>query len=170
MSLSNARHEPASRARMRALLLHSPGLHLREIARELSLPMGSALHHLDRLVADGTMDARRDGRYKRFFPAGVVDRGDRDAVSLLRRKTPRRILESLLHSPRTQRNLAESLGIARSTLSVALARLTETGLLIRSPRWPEDVWSVANEVAARALLGVVSPAAELTPTLAEAVA
>lgn len=170
MSLATNRHEPASRAQMRALLLRSPGLHLREIARELGLPMGSALHHLDRLVAEGAMDARRDGRYKRFFPTGVVDRADRDAVSLLRRRTPRRILEALLIGCRTQRDLANSLGIARSTLSVALARMTETGLLVRERRWPEDVWRSRHEVAARTLLGVVSPAADLAPDPAEAIA
>lgn len=150
---------PDTRRRILELLTECPGLHLREIARRLEVPIGTALHHLDRLHSAGQLVPRRDGRYKRFFPPATVDRRDRDAISTLRRATPLRIVHALLaEGPLTQRQLVERLALSRSTLSPQLARLTLNGLLVRHPAYPEDAWSVAQPAETERLLAHVTHA------------
>lgn len=116
-----------------------PGSHLREIARALSLPLGTALYHLDYLSSRGLLVARRDGRYKRFFIANSLGRREKDLVTAFRHAAPRRIAEALLAGrARTQRELCAAVGVSRSTLSFHLKGLIEQQIVLCDERWPEN--------------------------------
>lgn len=139
-----------SRRRVHEHVAANPGAHLREIARALELPLGTALYHLDYLTTHGLLVARRDGRYKRFFVANALGRRDKDLVTAFRHVSTRRIAEALLAGrARTQRQLCEAVGVSRSTLSFHLKNMMSQGLVRCEDRWPENHYRVAepDEVA-----------------------
>jgi predicted transcriptional regulator len=120
-----------------------PGTHLRDLARRCSLPLGTALYHLDTLEANALVAARRDGRYKRYFAANALGRHEKDILSMLRHETPRRIVQELLScGPRTQRELCQALDLSRSTLSFHTTALVAQGVLDRVETRPERSYAV----------------------------
>lgn len=162
------------RGRVHEHVLAHPGAHLREIARALTLPLGTALYHLDQLATRGVLVARRDGRYKRFFVANTLGRRDKDLVTAFRHATPRRIAQTLLLAPgRTQRDMCDAIGVSRSTLSFHLKAMGEAGIVACEERWPENRYRLTEPDEAARLLAqyresfetVTLPAAS-TPTTA----
>jgi predicted transcriptional regulator len=111
------------------------------------------LYHLDYLVAHGTLDVRRDGRYKRFFVTSRVGRQEKDLLSALRHAVPRGIVQILLtEGESTQRRLAATMGVSRSTLSFHVSHMVAEGLLSRRPGAGENLYSIVDpDLAARIL-------------------
>lgn len=129
----------ASRKRIYAFVEEHSGSHLREISRKCDLPLGTALYHLDRLEAEGMVAVRRDGRYKRYFPAHGLGRREKDLISAFRHAVPRRIASALLHvQAATQRELCGIIGVSRSTLSFHVNSMISKGILRREPWRPEN--------------------------------
>ncbi|HLE97794.1 MAG TPA: winged helix-turn-helix transcriptional regulator [Candidatus Thermoplasmatota archaeon] len=130
-----------------------PGLHLRAIARDLGLPLGTALYHLDCLVGVELVAVRRDGRYKRFFTRHDLGRREKDYIAVLHHAVPRRVLAVLLRrGKRTQRELAQEVGVSRSTLSFHVTSLVRQGILRCEERWPENLYSpLEPELVARVI-------------------
>lgn len=122
----------ASRKKIYEHVEQHSGSHLREIGRLCGLPLGTALYHLDRLEAEGLLSVRRDGRYKRYFPAQGLGRKEKDLLSAYRHDVPRRIAHALLETPAmTQRELCAVLRVSRSTLSFHVNDLIRRGVLRR---------------------------------------
>lgn len=122
----------------------TPGAHFSKIRDDLQLGTGEAQHHLRRLVDDGALDSRRDGDYRRFFPAGRFSTFERVALGYLRRATPRGMLLELLRDPdATGSALAARLDVSRATVSNYAKELESAGLLTRADgyavRDPETV-------------------------------
>ena len=131
----------------------NPGTHLREVARRVEAPLGTALYHLDFLDDRGLLVARRDGRYKRYFPAHSFGSDDKALLTVLRHEVPRRIVVSLLgSSAATQRRLSVCLGVSRSTLSFHINRLLEEGIVGRERDGPEYVYHLADKARVRDVL------------------
>lgn len=130
-----------------------PGAHLRDLARRSSVPLGTALYHLDRLEAFGLVTVHRDGRYKRYFAGPSVGVAEKALVSALRHATPRRIVEALLVTePSTQRALSVAIGVSRSTLSAHIRQLVEDGIVLCSGDGIEGAYRLRDRgVVARAL-------------------
>ena len=143
-----------SRRRIYDCIRKNPGAHLREVARSLDLPLGTALYHLDYLSQNELIVVRRDGRYKRFFVKHMLGRLEKDYVSAFHHAVPRRIaLVLLARGKRTQRELCEEVGVSRSTLSFHVNNLVEKGILKCDELWPENYYSVADpEVASKVLV------------------
>ena len=51
-------------------LAATPGAHFSKVRDDLKLGTGETQHHLRRLLDAGAIESRRDGDYRRFFPAG----------------------------------------------------------------------------------------------------
>ena len=143
-----------SRRRIYEYVSARPGMHLRGIARSLSLPLGTALYHLDCLVNAELVVVRRDGRYKRFFANHTLGRREKDYISVFHHAVPRRIMAVLLaQGRRTQRELARDVGVSRSTLSFHVTNMVRQGILRCEHRWPENLYdAVEPELAARVVL------------------
>jgi predicted transcriptional regulator len=110
----------------------TPGAHFSRIRDALQLGTGEAQHHLRNLVADGRLESRKDGDYRRYFPAGRFDGFEQVALGYLRRDTPRGMVVALLREPAaTATAIAEGLGVSRPTVSNHAADLAEAGLLSR---------------------------------------
>lgn len=143
----------ASRKHIYAFVEENSGSHLREIARKCDLPLGTALYHLDRLEAEGLVTVRRDGRYKRYFPAQGLGRKEKDLLSAFRHAVPRRIGVVLLdvHAA-SQRELCGLIGVSRSTLSFHVNSLIARGI-VRRERWrPENRYVLEDAPLAQQIL------------------
>ena len=118
----------------------TPGAHFSKIRDDLKLGTGETQHHLRQLESDGTVESRKDGDYRRYFPAGRFDTFQQVALGYLRRETPRGLLVALLEDPdRSAGEIADHLGVSRPSVSKCAAQLEEAGLLSR-----HDGYTVEN--------------------------
>ncbi|WP_129114841.1 winged helix-turn-helix transcriptional regulator [Halegenticoccus tardaugens] len=122
----------------------TPGAHFSKIRDDLKLGTGETQHHLRRLLSDGVIESRRDGDYRRFFPADRFSAFEQVALGYLRRNTPRGMLVELLRDPdATGSDLAAALDVSRATVSAYATELDDAGLLTREDGYavvaPESV-------------------------------
>lgn len=118
-----------TRARIRRKVETSPGIHFNGLVRELDLAPGQVQYHLRRLHRTGHVETMSAYGRTHAFPHGT-DSSEQLALALLHRETPRAIVEYVLdHGPLADRELAEALGLARSTLCYHRERLVDAGLL-----------------------------------------
>jgi predicted transcriptional regulator len=115
-----------------------PGVHLREIRRRLSIPIGTLDYHLYRLGKEGLIAVRFQGGYKCCFPtrwaAPLTPLGEQQEtiLALLRQTVPRSILLHLyLEGPTAPAVLAESVSTSGPNLSYFLKRLESAHTIVR---------------------------------------
>ena len=110
----------------------TPGAHFSKLRDDLQLGTGETQHHVERLLSEGTLVSRRDGDYRRFYPADRFSGFEQTALGYLRRSTPRGMVIALLRDPAaTGADLADELGVSRATVSSHAAALESVGLLSR---------------------------------------
>ena len=113
-------------------LTATPGAHFSKLRDDLQLGTGETQHHLRRLEHEGAVESRKDGEYKRYFPAGRFSEFEQVALGYLRKETPRGMLIALLERPGTTAGaIADDLGVSRPTVSKHAADMAEAGLLSR---------------------------------------
>lgn len=123
----------------------SPGIHLRRIERETSLPLGQVLYHLDRLERMGLVVSARDAGFRRYYLSRDVGRAEKRYLAALRHEVPRRIMLRLLEaSPLSHKELQSSVRVAASTLSFHLQRLLTSGVLLRERHGTANHYSIAE--------------------------
>jgi predicted transcriptional regulator len=121
-------------------LATTPGAHFSKLRDDLKLGTGETQHHLERLLEAGAVESRRDGDYRRFYPAGRFSPFEQVALGYLRRETPRGMVVELLRDPdATGSDLAAALGVSRATVSAHAKDLAAAGLLSR-----EDGYAVEH--------------------------
>ncbi len=114
-------------------LAATPGAHFSKLRDDLKLGTGETQHHLRRLEGDGAIEHRKDGEYKRYFPAGRFSDFEQRALGYLRRETPRKMLLALLRNPDSSGSeIADFVGVSRSTISKSAAELESAELLSRA--------------------------------------
>jgi len=110
----------------------TPGAHFSKIRDDLKLGTGETQHHLRELADEGVLESRKDGDFRRYFPAGQFSEFEQIALGYLRRETPRGTLIALLEEPdATGGDIADRLDVSRPTVSRTAADLEEAGLLSR---------------------------------------
>ncbi len=121
----------------------TPGAHFSKVRDDLRLGTGETQYHLRTLRDEGVIESRRDGDYRRFFPAGRFDEFQQVALGTLRRETPRKMLIALLEGDRSPTEIADRVGVSRPTVSKHATTLEQAGLLTRQPEYsvvePETV-------------------------------
>jgi len=121
-------------------LTTTPGAHFSKIRDDLELGTGETQHHLRRLEGEGAVESRKDGDYRRFFPADRFSEFEQVALGYLRRGTSRGMLVALLEDPdASASDLAARLDVSRSTVSKYASQLETAGLLSR-----EDGYAVED--------------------------
>ncbi|PSQ15879.1 MarR family transcriptional regulator [Halobacteriales archaeon QS_8_69_26] len=129
-----------ARGAIAGYLAATPGAHFSKVRDDLQLGTGETQYHLRKLDEEGAVESRKDGDYKRFYPAGEFSEFDQVALGYLRRETPRGMLVGLLRDPDvTAGDLADRLGVSRPTVSSYAGELEAAGLLSR-----EDGYAVRN--------------------------
>lgn len=128
------------RSAIEGYLSTTPGAHFSKIRDDLQLGTGEAQHHLRELVDAGRVETRRDGDYRRYFPAGRFSPFEQTALGYLRRTTPRGMIVELLRDPAaTGSDLAAALDVSQPTVSKYATKLEGAGVLSR-----EDGYIVAK--------------------------
>ncbi len=114
-----------TRQHIRTHVYRRPGIHFNRLVRESGYAPGQVQYHLRRLGdTDDVVDGQFYGRTHYYPPE--YDDWERGALALLRRETAREItLYVLEEGPARPGEVADALGIARSTLSWQAARLVE---------------------------------------------
>lgn len=135
------------------LVLARPGVHFREIKRELDLPTGALEYHLHFLEDHGLLTSRMEGRYKRFYVTGEMEPRDKEVLGLLRQEMPRRVLTYLmLHPCSTHKRILRSFDVAPSTLSFHLKKLVEADLVMGVPVGRQTEYEVVDDARVARLL------------------
>lgn len=120
--------ERSTRERVAGYVREDPGVHFNELVRALDIAPGQAQYHLRRLRQAGEVTgADLFGRTHYYPPA--YDPWERRALALVRRETAAEIVGVLLESPARPDEVAEAVGIARSTLSWHVSRLVDAGVV-----------------------------------------
>jgi predicted transcriptional regulator len=138
---SDADDEGGSEARdaIAGYLARTPGAHFSKVRDDLKLGTGETQYHLRQLVEEGLLESKKDGDYRRFYPADRFSPFEQAALGYLRRETPRgMVVELLLDPDATGGDLADAVGVSRATISNYAAELEEAGLLIRDDGYAVD--------------------------------
>ena len=110
----------------------TPGAHFSKLRDDLHLGTGETQHHLRRLEREGAIESRKDGDYRRYFPADRFSEAEQVALGYLRRDTPRGMIVALLREPGLGAGaLADRLDVSRPTVSKYAAELDDADLLDR---------------------------------------
>lgn len=126
--------ELETRRRILAAVREYPGLHLRELARQLDTSVALVEYHVPFLVDAGLVRAETDQRYQRLYPLGEavpLSKRDRRWLGLLRERLPLQVVLHLLHPDCTGRHkdIADRLGMGKSKLTFHLQKLSRAGLV-----------------------------------------
>ncbi|MFC7204935.1 winged helix-turn-helix transcriptional regulator [Haloferax namakaokahaiae] len=108
---------------------HNPGVHFNELVRSLDLAPGQVQHHIRRLIADDAIQRREFYGRTHYFAPGF-DAWERGVLALVRRDTARAILGHVLeHGEARPGDVADEIGVARSTLEWHLDHLVERDIV-----------------------------------------
>jgi DNA-binding transcriptional ArsR family regulator len=146
--------ELESRRRIYHYVEDNPGTHMRQVGRELDIPMGTLEYHLRYLVDEGLLATREDDRYTRYFVKGQTSRHEKDVLAAIRQETPRRIVAQLLMEPGASHGeILEEFDVSASTLSFHLNKLVEAGVVEKEKSGRKNLYSIVDEeVASRVLI------------------
>lgn len=140
-----------ARRRIVRFVQESPGLHMRELALRLEMPVSTLEYHCYQLVKHGQLVTRESAGFKAFYPGEGMDRRDKDILYLVRHDAPRKICSHLLLNPgATPKELRGIIGVTGPTLSFHLNKLRAAGILREEPDgrtkrlFVEDPERVAN--------------------------
>ena len=117
------------RERIAAHVGDNPGVHFNAVVRDLDLAPGQVQYHVRRLRSgDALVVDDYYGRTHYFSPG--FEEWERGALALARRETARDVLYCLLDSgPSRPDDVAQRVGVARSTLEHHLDHLAECGVV-----------------------------------------
>lgn len=146
--------ELETRRRIYQHLQKFPGAHMREIGREVDIPMGTLEYHLHYLVKANLLTTRQDARYTRYFPTGELSRREKDVLAILRQKVPRQIAAHLmLHPGASHGHILTQFALSASTLSFHLKKLVTGGIVSQEKSGRENLYRVLEpELVAKVLI------------------
>ena len=127
---------------------------MREIGREVDIPMGTLEYHLHYLVKANLLTTRQDARYTRYFPTGELSRREKDVLAVLRQKVPRQLAAHLMLQPGASHGqLLTNFALSASTLSFHLKKLVTTGIVSQEKSGRENLYRIVEpELVARVLI------------------
>jgi predicted transcriptional regulator len=150
------------------LVLSQPGLHLREIQRQLEMHVNLVEYHLHHLMASELIVSLHQGGYNRFFPAqspgsgGNVDRltsTEKRVLGLMRQPMPLRIMVYLLASGLAlHKDICTHLGCAPSTLTYHMKKLLKAEVVIQKTAGEGKGYHLTDKRSVARLLMAYRPA------------
>ncbi len=111
-------------------ILENPGIHKREISRQLKIPLSTLGHHLRYLEKYNLILSKYIGGYIRYSAVDKIGKKDKEMLILLRQETPRNIILSLtMNIIRSQIDLSEDVDKSQATIAFHLKKLKEMELI-----------------------------------------
>jgi len=124
-------------------IVRNPGMHERELARKLNLPLSTLDYHLYYLKKREIVATKSDGHYTLYYASGKMGAKDKKTLAILRQKALRKIIIHLLiNGSCTHKTLCEHIGLAPSTTSFHLKKLVENEIILRVEEGRESNFSV----------------------------
>jgi predicted transcriptional regulator len=122
--------ELARKDQVKEFIAEHPGTHLREICRKLSIAMGVAQYHTERLEKERVIVSRRRGLYRRYYANLVFAEKDIDILDVLSQETEREILLFLTQKPgSSQKDISDFAKLSLPTVNWHIKRLIASGLI-----------------------------------------
>jgi predicted transcriptional regulator len=130
-----------------------PGTYLREMETNLGMSVGDLQYHLGQLEKAGMITALDDGRRKGYFVAAEIQYFDREAISVIRMRTPRRIIIHVLMNPdSTFTKILAEFNFTKGALSFHMKRLVNSGMLVKGKKERESIYRVSDPEKIKNLL------------------
>ncbi|WP_306052672.1 winged helix-turn-helix transcriptional regulator [Natronococcus wangiae] len=118
-----------TRRQIRAHVHANAGIHFNELVRESAFAPGQIQYHVRRLIADEELVRGEFYGRTHYYPPEYDER-EQAMLALFRRETAREIVVYLIeHEPTGPGEVADALGIARSTLEYHLDRLVDRDIV-----------------------------------------
>jgi predicted transcriptional regulator len=158
------------------LVRRMPGLHMREIQRQMDMSIALTEYHLHQLERAGLVTSITEEGYRRYYPARAERGGtvaglsgdDRRMVAVLRQPIP--LMATLFLMGResaTHTEIGESLDVSPSKLSFHMKKLVRTGLVRRLPRSEGRGYAVIDRDRVLRLLIAYRPTPDLLDEVQE---
>lgn len=123
-----------------------PGTYLREMETTLSLSVGDLQYHLQQLEKAELISSQDDGRRKHYFVRDVSV-PDREILSIIQLRTPRRIIVFLLlHPGASFKEVLAEFRFTKGALSFHLKKLTQAGIITSVRREKELCYRVKDDL------------------------
>jgi predicted transcriptional regulator len=119
-----------SRRKIYHFILKHPGTYLREISRELKIPISTIDYHLHYLMKEEVINTRSQGRFIRYYIKEELGRKQKEALSALRDKTALHIALILsLYHVQTRKQFSKELEKSQSTVTYHLKNLIKADVV-----------------------------------------
>jgi len=139
----NSELELKTRRRIFNFIKKHPGIHEREISRNLNIPLSTVDYHLHYLTRRNLAVTDDDGHYKKYYILGDINLKEKKLLGALRKKTQRQIIIFLLiRNESPHREICKHLKLAPSTTSFHLNKLVELEILVKTERGRETYYKV----------------------------
>ncbi len=114
--------------------------------KTLSLTLGDLQYHLQQLEKAELISSHDDGRRKRYYVKTEVNIFDREILSFVKMRTPRRIIIFLLLHPESSfKELLAEFHFTKGALSFHLKKLVHANLVIPAKREKETIYKIKDE-------------------------
>ena len=111
-------------------ILKYPGLHIRDLSRQLDLPKSTLTYHLRYLKKHRFIEENLYENYTRYYAPKKIDRSHKKILNLFREEAPRRVILYLaLNQFSTIDEISKHIHKHRSTVSHHLKKLRNAGIL-----------------------------------------
>ena len=160
--------ELETRRAIYTLVMNQPGLHLREIQRQLGMHVNLVEYHLHHLIASELIVSVHQGGYNRFFPtqaAGSGSRVDRltsqekRVLGLMRQPMPLRIMVYLLAAGTAlHKDICQHLGCAPSTLTYHMKKMVKADVVVQKTAGEGKGYQLKDRRTVARLLMLYKPA------------
>ena len=150
------------------LVLSQPGLHLREIQRQLGMHVNLVEYHLHHLIASELVVSVHQGGYNRFFASQAPGEGsnvdrltaqEKRVLGMMRQPMPLRIMVYLLAAGSTQhKDVCNHLGCAPSTLTYHMKKLVRARIVVQKSAGDGKGYHLADRRGVAHLLMLYRPA------------
>jgi predicted transcriptional regulator len=140
-------HELLNLSRRKVIFDHIsqyPGTYIRDMEKRLSLSLGDLQYHLQQLEKAELISSQDDGRRRRYFVKSVSI-PDREVLSVIQLRTPRRIvLFLLLHPDASFTEILAQFRFTKGALSFHLKKLVSAGIIVSIRQEKEQRYRVKD--------------------------
>ena len=114
--------------------------------KTLSLTLGDLQYHLQQLEKAELISSHDDGQRKRYYVKTEVNIFDREILSFVKMRTPRRIIIFLLLHPESSfKEVLAEFHFTKGALSFHLKKLVHANLVIPAKREKETIYKIKDE-------------------------
>jgi len=125
----------------------NPSLNIREISRQIDIPVTTLVYHIQHLRKFGIINETLDGKCTRICISEKLGTLDKQILSLLRNKNSCKILLYLIWGVTfSQIELSKELNLPPPTVSYYLKKMVKMGLLEEAPVMGDKIYAYTNNI------------------------